>query len=124
MSDAVWDDINFMRGLNSNQSQKRRENHLCPLPFDIVERVIRLYSNPGDVILDPFAGLFTVVVKAIEMNRRGYGIELNPVYWTAGVDYCQNAEIKATSPTLFDWLKINQNGAGANGANGTSVKVA
>lgn len=107
-SDVVWDDINFMRCLNSNQTQKRQENHTCPLPFDTVERIIRLYSNEGDLIFDPFAGLFTVIVKAIELGRRGYGIELHYPYFENGVKYCQETEIKATTPTLFDWLKMQE----------------
>lgn len=105
-TDWVWDDIVYMRTLNSQQSQRQQQNHICPLPFDIVERVIRLYSNEGDLILDPFAGLFTVVVKAVEMGRRGYGVELSPRYFDEGLRYCQDAEIKATSPTLFDWLAL------------------
>jgi len=66
----VWDDVFYMRTLNTEQSHKRVEKHICPLPFDIVERAIRLYSNEGDLILDPFAGLFTVIMKAVEMSRR------------------------------------------------------
>jgi DNA modification methylase len=107
-----------MRCLNANQRQKRQENHLCPFPFDIVERVIKLYSNEGDLILDPFAGLFTVVVKAVELGRRGYGTELHYPYFKDGLKYCQEAEIKATSPTLFDWLELQQVGS----ENGKMVK--
>jgi DNA modification methylase len=101
----VWDDVVYMRTLNSDQSRRREDNHICPLPFDIVERTIRLYSNPGDVVLDPFAGLHTVPLKAIELGRYGHGIELNPTYFAAGVRYCQAAEQKATLPTLFQYLE-------------------
>lgn len=104
----VWDDVVYMRTLNSNQSQKRKENHVCPLPFDIVERTIRLYSNEGDVVLDPFGGLFTVPYLAIRLGRYGIGIELNSEYYAAGVRYCQEAERQATLPTLFDFLKVEK----------------
>ena len=57
---SVWDDINRIRTLNTSQSRKKLQMHICPLQFDIVERVINRYSNPGDIALDPFAGLFTV----------------------------------------------------------------
>lgn len=100
----VWGDINRMRTLNTNQSQKREQNHICPLQFDIVERVIRRYSNVGDLVLDPFGGLMTVPMKAIEMGRRGYGIELNPEYFESGWRYCRGAELKKSVPTLFDTL--------------------
>jgi DNA modification methylase len=104
----VWTDIVFMRTLNSDQTRGKRENHLCPLPFDIVERAIRLYSNEGDLVLDPFAGLFTVPYVAVKMRRRAYGIELNATYYADGVRYCQAAEVQALAPTLFDWLAVQQ----------------
>lgn len=108
--DWVWDDINFMHGLNMLQTQDNREKHICPLPFDIVRRVIRLYSNEGDLVFDPFAGLFTTVYVAIEMNRRGLGVELNRQYFDEGVRYCKNIEIQTLAPTLFDWPETQQNG--------------
>lgn len=119
--DPVWDDIVYMRTLNSNQSQGRRENHICPLPLGIVERAIRLYSNEGDLVLDCFSGLFTVVYMAIQMRRRGVGIELNSSYFEAGVKYCEDMEQQMLAPTLFDYLaqieaKPNGNGKVQHGA--------
>jgi hypothetical protein len=104
-SDQVWDDVIYMRTLNSNQSQHRREMHICPLPFDIVERTIKLYSNEGDLVLDPFSGLFTVPYLAIKYGRLAYGIELNAEYYQAGVRYCQDMEQQVMMPTLFDYLE-------------------
>ncbi len=105
-SSWVWDDVIYMRTLNTDQSRSRQQNHICPLPFDIVERTINLYSNEGDLVLDPFGGLFTVPYIAMKYGRRGYGIELNPAYFEAGVNYCQKMEQEKTSPTLFDFLHI------------------
>lgn len=102
----VWDDVVYMRTLNSNQSQSRRENHICPLPFDIVNRAIQLYSNEGDIVLDPFAGLHTVPMLAIQNGRYGLGIELNDEYWAAGVGYCRQADEERTAPSLFDYLEL------------------
>ena len=73
----------------------------CPLPLDIVERLIVRYSNPSEVIFDPFAGLFTVPFVAIELGRYGRGHELNPLYYQNGVKYCQEMEVKRSAPTLF-----------------------
>ena len=101
----VWDDVIRMRVLNSEQQRRKVENHVCPLPFDIVTRTIRLYSNEGDVVLDPFGGLMTVPYKAMEMGRRGYGIELNSDYFHWGVDYCRQMEQRVQTPTLFDLLE-------------------
>lgn len=64
------------------------------------------YSNPGDVVYDPFAGLGTVPLMAIRLGRRGHGVELNPDYYAAAVRYCQAEEQKAKMPTLFDLLAL------------------
>ncbi len=107
-SEWVWDDVVYMRTLNSEQSKKKLENHICPLPFDIVERTIRLYSNEDDVVLDPFAGLFTVPVVAMKMGRTAYGIELNPEYFAAGLRYCEQVQRERMMPTLFDLLSVEK----------------
>ncbi|RUT48552.1 DNA methylase N-4 [Paenibacillus anaericanus] len=99
----VWDDINRMRTLNTTQSQRRQQMHVCPLQIDIVERIINRYSNPGDVVLDYFGGLMTVPVQAVKMGRKGYGIELNGDYFRDGVGYLQAAEMMVDMPTLFDF---------------------
>lgn len=98
----VWDDIARMRTLNTEQSRGRIEQHVCPLQFDVVERLIETYSNEGDLVLDPFAGLMTVPFIAVKMRREGYGIELNGEYWADGVAYCRAAEQKLQAPSLFD----------------------
>lgn len=100
----VWDDINRMRTLNTTQSRRRAQMHVCPLQMDIVERIINRYSNPGEVVLDPFGGLMTVPMTAVKMNRMGYGIELNPDYFRDGVGYLQAAENEIDEPTLFDFM--------------------
>ena len=105
-NDEIWDDVNRMRTHNTTQSQKRKQMHVCPLQFDIVERLINRYSNPDDVIFDPFAGLFTVPERAIRLGRRGYGIELNADYFKDGVGYLKSAETTADMPTLFDFDEL------------------
>ncbi len=104
--DSVWSvhDYNRMQTLNNKQSARRQENHLCPLPIDLVKRCITLYSNPGEIVLDPFAGVFTVPYVAIETGRIGWGFELSEEYFDAGVYYCQQIEQKRRMPTLFDLM--------------------
>ncbi len=104
-SDHVWDDISMMRTLNSEQSHKRRENHICPLPFDTVERLIRLYSNEGDIILEPFGGVGTTGFIAIKEGRKAYLVELSRKYYVDLVRYCKQAEQQRMVPTLFDYLE-------------------
>lgn len=101
----VWTDITRMRTLNAAQSAKGKEMHLCPLPFDIADRVIAQLSNPGDVVLDPFGGLMTVPERAVRLGRYGYGVELSPAYFLDGVAYCEAAEREMTMPSLFDVLE-------------------
>ena len=102
--DEVWDDINRMRTLNTEQSRRRLKMHVCPLQLDIVERIINRYSNEGDTVLDPFGGLMTVPMTAVKMGRRGYGIELNADYFRDGVGYLKAAEDEIMTPTLFDLI--------------------
>lgn len=100
----VWDDINRMRTLNTTQSRRRQQMHVCPLQLDIVERIINRYSNKGDLVYDPFGGLMTVPMMAVKMERTGMGCELNPDYFRDGVGYLEEEESKRTAPTLFDFF--------------------
>jgi DNA modification methylase len=101
----VWDDINRMRTLNTTQSRRRAQMHVCPLQLDIVERIINRYSNEGDTVYDPFGGLMTVPMTAVKMRRNGKGCELNADYFRDGVGYLQAAENEVDEPTLFDFME-------------------
>ena len=101
-TDEVWDDINRMRTLNTTQSQRRQQMHVCPLQLDIVDRLIHRYSNPGDLVLDPFGGLGTVALEAMKAGRRGYTIELNDGYFRDAVGYLKEYEEEDRRISLFD----------------------
>lgn len=101
----IWDDILRMRTLNMSQALKKREQHVCPLQLDIVERLIERYSNEGDVVFDPFGGIGTVPVTAFKMGRNGLGTELNHQYWKDGCIYLREADAMRDIPTLFDILQ-------------------
>lgn len=101
----VWDDINRMRTLNTNQSRRRQQMHVCPLQLDIVERIINRFSSEGDVVYDPFGGLMTVPMTAVKMKRYGRGCELNQDYFRDGVGYLQAAEDEMEMPSLFDFME-------------------
>lgn len=100
----VWTDVARMRTLNMIQAVKGKEQHLCPLQFDIVDRLITRWSNPADTILDPFAGIMTVPYCAIKLGRSSIGIELNPTYWADGVAHVKGAVESIATPTLLDAL--------------------
>ena len=101
----VWDDINRMRTLNSEQVRNRRQMHVCPLQLDIVERLINRYSNPGETVYDPFGGIMTVPYMAVKMGREGMATELNPDYFRDGLGYLREADAERDVPTLFDFLR-------------------
>ncbi len=100
----VWDDINRMKTLNTNQSRKRKQLHICPLQIDIAERIVNRYSNPGEYVYDPFGGIGTVPMVAVQKGRKGYMCELNSDYFRDAVGYLQAVENEVTVPTLFDFI--------------------
>ncbi len=104
-SDDVWDDINRMRTLNTTQSQRRQQLHVCPLQIDIVDRLINRYSNTGELVLDPFGGIGTVALEAIKAGRQGYTIELNDGYFRDAVGYLKAYEEQEVEVSLFDLME-------------------
>lgn len=101
----VWHDVLRMLTLNGEQSKRNTEKHICPLQFDIIDRLIERYSNTGDVVYDPFCGIGSVPYRAILKGRKGGGSELNPAYFMDQVHYLKSAEKEFTMPTLFDVLE-------------------
>jgi hypothetical protein len=104
----IWSDVARMRTLNGEQAAKGREMHLCPLQFDIVDRLIVSDSNPGDVVYDPFGGLMTVPLRAVKLGRRGLGVELNPSYFDDAVRILRDADRERATPSLFDLIAAEE----------------
>ncbi len=78
----VWMDIRSGRLLPYQQSREsEEEKHVCPLQLDVIERLLTLYSNPGDIALTPFMGVGSEVYQAVKMGRRAVGVELKPTYY-------------------------------------------
>lgn len=107
----VWTDVARMRTLNTLQAQKGRQMHLCPMQFDIADRLILRLSMEGETVLDPFAGLGTVPYCALRLGRVGVGIELSPEYWQEAAIYCAAAERQIGMPTLFDLTDVDDHEA-------------
>ncbi len=100
----VWTDVARMRTLNMLQARHGQQMHLCPLQFDIVDRLITQHSQPGETVYDPFGGLMTVPYCAVRQGRRGVGVELNAGYFLDGLGYVEAAARDVDAPTLFDAL--------------------
>lgn len=106
--DDVWTDVARMRTLNMIQSQKGKEQHLCPMQFDIADRVIDRFTNPGETVYDPFGGIMSVPYRALLKGRKAVACELSTRYFMDGVHYLQAAEREAAMPSLFDAIEIGE----------------
>lgn len=95
----IWDDINQGRTLNKLPARDENDTkHMCPLQLDVIERCIHLWTNPGDLVFSPFAGIGSEGVTAVSMGRRFVGTELKPQYWKLA---CQN---------IKDAVEVHQGG--------------
>lgn len=96
----VWMDINFSNTLNAKAARDNEdERHVCPMALDLIERAIHLWSNPGDVVFDPFSGVGSTGYQAIKMGRKFVGSELKQSYFAQA---CKNIEsAKANQGGLF-----------------------
>ena len=98
----VWLDIRETNTLNARTGRDSAdERHICPLQLDFIERCIRLWSNVGETVFTPFAGIGSEVYSAVKLNRRGLGIELKPSYFKSAVKNLEELEYEMEAPTLF-----------------------
>lgn len=67
------------------------ERHICPLQLQVIERAIELWSNPGDVVFSPFAGIGSEGYQALEMGRKFIGVELKESYYKVAVNHLRQA---------------------------------
>lgn len=82
----VWMDCrmtNTLQYMSARESED--EKHICPLSLDISRRAIQLWSNPNDTVLTPFMGIGSEVYSAVELGRKGIGIELKTSYFNQAV---------------------------------------
>lgn len=92
-ADAIWSDIRESDTLNTKAAKSEAdEKHICPLQLPVIERCVRLWSNPGEHILSPFAGIGSEGHEAIRLGRLFTGIELKPEYWQQAQLNIQRAE--------------------------------
>lgn len=97
----VWMDINPSKTLQRESAREHNdERHICPLQLEVIERAIELWSNPGDVVYDPFGGIGSTGYVALQMGRRTVMSELKESYYKQNVLNCQSAN--KGNMTLFD----------------------
>ena len=97
----VWMDIDPSDTLQYRAARDSEdERHICPLQLGVIRRCVNLWSNPGDIVLSPFAGIGSEVYVAAEMGRKGLGIELKPSYFQQAVKNLEG--LAAATQSLFD----------------------
>lgn len=103
VASPVWFDIKRTDVLNNYTDGRasQDEKHICPLQLGVIERLIALYSNVGETIFSPFAGIGSELFQAIKMNRKAIGIELKPEYFEIAKSNLRNAESLKEQYNLF-----------------------
>lgn len=102
LTSQVWYGIRETDVLGAHEARENDdERHLCPLQLPVIERCVRLWSNPGETVLSPFAGIGSEGVGALRNGRRFLGVELKPSYYRVAARNLKAAEQAASQPDLF-----------------------
>lgn len=106
LASPVWMNMRETDVLNARIARdEKAEKHLCPMPLDITRRAIRLWSNPGDVILSPFMGVGSEGFASLGLGRKFIGVELKESYYRQAVKYLEDAEKETASGSLIDLMR-------------------
>jgi len=102
---SVWDDIRIDNVLPFKDTKEEDdEKHVHPLQLDVIDRIVELYSNPGETVLTPFGGVASEVYSPVSMGRKAIGIELKDSYFKQGIENLKAAEnrfVKVEQKSLF-----------------------
>jgi DNA modification methylase len=100
---GVWEDINEVDVLDGWRAAREsdEEKHVCPLQLEVIRRPIKLYTNPGDVVLDPFMGIGSVAYIATELDRNAIGFELKESYYDQSLRNIEIAQNLKARKSLF-----------------------
>ena len=104
-AECCWSNIRETNTLNVKEARSEEDTkHICPLQLDVIDRLVRLYSNPGEVVFSPFTGIGSEGYISLQRGRSFYGCELKPEYHAQALKNLAKAERthKADSKTLFD----------------------
>ena len=100
---SVWDDIRpdvVMPFKDSKEDDD--EKHVHPLQLDVIERLIILYSNPGEIVFTPFMGVGSEVYGAVINDRKGIGVELKSSYYRQAVMNLKDIKRDTEQPSLYE----------------------
>lgn len=101
---AVWHDIDQTNTLNVREGRDQSdERHMCPLQLDTIERLVRLWTNPGEVVMSPFGGVGSEGYGCMTFGRKYVGIELKKSYYKTAIRNLRAKDSANAGPTLFSW---------------------
>jgi DNA modification methylase len=104
-AECCWNDIRETNTLNFKAARSEEDTrHICPLQLDVIDRLVRLYSNPGEIVFSPFTGIGSEGHAALGLGRRFYGCELKPEYHAQALKNLSAADRnrREKTKTLFD----------------------
>lgn len=102
---ATWYGIRETDTLQAAEGRESDdERHICPLQLGTIERCVRLWSNAGETVLTPFAGIGSEAYESVRLGRRAVGVELKASYFRAAVKNLQRLESSQKAPDLFSLL--------------------
>jgi len=104
-AECCWMDIRETDTLNVSEGRGKDDTkHICPLQLGVIDRLVRLYSNPGDLVFSPFTGIGSEGYTAVKLGRRFYGCELKDEYHAAAIKNLERAERtnREETATMFD----------------------
>lgn len=102
LAHPIWYNIRESDTLNTLEGKEDDdERHIVPLQLETIENCVRLWSNPGELIFDPFAGIGSTAYVALQQGRRFEGVELKPRYWETAAKNCERALMARHQGDLF-----------------------
>lgn len=106
-AECCWDDVSETDTLNTREAKSEDDTrHICALQLEVINRLVRLYSNPDEIVFSPFAGIGSELYEAVKLGRRAYGCELKPEYHRQAIKNVEKA-IRArdqADSSMFDFV--------------------
>lgn len=92
LAECCWTNIRETDTLNFREAKGENDTkHICPLQLEVIANSVRMFSNPGEIVFSPFAGIGSELYQALKLGRRAYGCEIKPEYYAAAVKNCERA---------------------------------
>jgi DNA modification methylase len=103
-AECCWTDIKETDTLNVAEGRGENDTkHICPLQLGVIDRCVRLFSNPGEIVFSPFAGIGSEGFIALKLDRRFYGCELKPEYHAASLrNFDRAMRLQKENTALFE----------------------